>query len=197
MKEKGKLQILSQVHGSAFEILWDSRGRKAEGAEYRKGQRNILEPEVCLLAVCARAPAVLSPWPCAFCRGRSVLAQQGTGCRSCLALVLFSFSYSPFYEVQSNMETNSQVTEGSLALDDAFADLEGSTHCSFPCPCPLMLPLAERGAASRGDFRGSWRCFKALREKLSSLYSNSKTKQLCSTGGSFKADCKPRNQDET
>lgn len=147
--------------------------------------------------MCARAPAVLSP--CAFCRGRSVLAQQGTGCRSCLALVLFSylFPFLPFHEVKSNMETNSQVTEGSLALDDAFADLEGSTHCSFPCPCPLMLPLAERGAASRGNFRGSWRCFKALREKLSSLYSNSKTKQLCSTGGAFKADCKPRNQDET
>lgn len=90
MREKGKLHVLSQVHGSAFEIVWDSRGRKAEGAEYRKGQRNRLEPEVCLLAVCARAPAVRSPWPCAFCRGRSVLAQQGTGCRSCLALVLFS-----------------------------------------------------------------------------------------------------------
>lgn len=44
--------------------------------------------------------------------------------------LLLSLSYPPFYEVKSNMKTNSHVTEGSLALHDA--DLEGSTHCSFP-----------------------------------------------------------------
>lgn len=194
MREKGKLQILSQVHGSAFEIVWDSRGRKAEGAEYRKGQRNRLEPGCVCPSPGSAVPMALCllPWEVsAGSAGHRVQILLGSGA------LLLSLSCSLFYEVRSNMETNSQVTEGSLALDDAFADLEGSTHCSFPCPCPLMLPLAERGAASRGDFRGSWRCFKALREKLSSLYSNSKTKQLCSTGGAFKADCKPQNHDET
>lgn len=37
--------------------------------------------------------------------------------------------------------------------------------CPFPSPRPVMLPLAESGAVSSGDFRGSWRCFKALRAK--------------------------------
>lgn len=46
--------------------------------------------------------------------------------------LLFSLSYPRFYEVKSSMETSSQVTEESLTLDDAFADLEGSTHSSFP-----------------------------------------------------------------
>lgn len=47
------------------------------------------------------------------------------------AALLLSLSYPPFYEVKSNIKTNSHVTEGSLALGDAFADVEGNTHCSF------------------------------------------------------------------
>lgn len=166
MREKGKLHILSQVHGSAFEIVWDSRGRKAEGRIQKRAEKYIRTRGVSAGCVC---PSPGSAVPMALCLLPWEVSAGSAGHRVQILLgsgaLLLSLSYSLFYEVRSNMETNSQVTEGSLALDDAFADLEGSTHCSFPCPCPLMLPLAERGAASRGDFRGSWRCFKALRGK--------------------------------
>lgn len=88
MREKGKLQIPSQIHGSAFEIVWDSeeaekqREQNTESAEEYIKTQDVSAVSVCLSPVSAVTMAL-------GC-GRSVLAQQGTGCRSCLALVLFS-----------------------------------------------------------------------------------------------------------
>lgn len=102
--------------------------QKSRGTEYRKGQRDVLKPKVCLLAVCAQQ--LCGP-------GHSAMGGQCWQCHRVQILLgsgalLLSFSYSHFYEVKPNMKTNSQVTEGSLALDDAFAGLEGSMHCFFP-----------------------------------------------------------------
>lgn len=116
--------------------------------------------------------------------GRCFVAAQGSRGWLKDSSLLSSLSHPPSCRVKSNFEANRQVTGGfvcskNLVLDDAFADLGKRARCPCPSPCPAAQPLAE-SRALRGYFRGSWRCFKALRAKsVLSLHQPRNKKLLC------------------